>query len=76
MNSTAVARYDAMFVTDAVGGRSQIAHRTGIERLAHNGRNSSEVVAGLVRGARVVKPANTLAAAVLGSDPHEAGGNE
>jgi nicotinamidase-related amidase len=29
--------YDAMFVTDAVGGRSQIAHRTGIEKLAHAG---------------------------------------
>jgi nicotinamidase-related amidase len=29
--------YDAMFVTDAVGGRSQIAHRSGIERLAHAG---------------------------------------
>jgi nicotinamidase-related amidase len=29
--------YDVMFVTDAVGGRSQIAHRTGIERLAHAG---------------------------------------
>ena len=29
--------YDAMFVADAVGGRSQIAHRTGIERLAHAG---------------------------------------
>ena len=29
--------YDAMFVTDAVGGRSQTAHRTGIERLAHAG---------------------------------------
>src|SRR6202165_4080235 len=29
--------YDTMFVTDAVGGRSQIAHRTGIERLAHAG---------------------------------------
>jgi len=39
-----------------------------------NGRTSSEVVAGLVRGARVVKAANTLAAAVLGSDPHEGGG--
>jgi hypothetical protein len=26
-----------MFVTDAVGGRSQIAHRTGIERLSHAG---------------------------------------
>jgi 8-hydroxy-5-deazaflavin:NADPH oxidoreductase len=39
-----------------------------------NGRTSSEVVADLVRGARVVKAANTLAAAVLGSDPREAGG--
>src|SRR6266581_5533924 len=29
--------YDAMYVTDAVGGRSQIAHRTGIQRLAHAG---------------------------------------
>jgi nicotinamidase-related amidase len=29
--------YDTMFVTDAVGGRSQVAHRTGIERLAHAG---------------------------------------
>ena len=39
-----------------------------------NGRTSSEVVADHVRGARVVKAANTLGAAVLGSDPHEAGG--
>src|SRR4029077_16873941 len=30
-------RYDVMYVTDAVGGRSQAAHRTGIERLAHAG---------------------------------------
>jgi nicotinamidase-related amidase len=29
--------YDVMYVTDAVGGRSQAAHRTGIERLAHAG---------------------------------------
>ncbi|HEX4306150.1 MAG TPA: isochorismatase family protein [Solirubrobacterales bacterium] len=29
--------YDVMYVTDAVGGRSQVAHRTGIERLAHAG---------------------------------------
>jgi predicted dinucleotide-binding enzyme len=35
---------------------------------------SSELVAELVSGARVVKGANTLVAAVLGSDPHEAGG--
>ena len=29
--------YEAMFVTDAVGGRSQTAHRTAIERLSHAG---------------------------------------
>ena len=29
--------YDVMFVTDAVGGRSQTAHRTAIERLEHAG---------------------------------------
>src|SRR2546430_7339458 len=29
--------YDVMYVTDAVGGRSQVSHRTGIERLAHAG---------------------------------------
>jgi 8-hydroxy-5-deazaflavin:NADPH oxidoreductase len=38
------------------------------------GRTSSELVADLVAGARVVKTANTLGADVLGSDPHEAGG--
>ena len=39
-----------------------------------NGRTSSEVVADLLEPARVVKAANTFAAAVLASDPHEAGG--
>jgi 8-hydroxy-5-deazaflavin:NADPH oxidoreductase len=39
-----------------------------------NGGTSSELVADLVPGARLVKAANTLAAEVLGSDPHEAGG--
>jgi nicotinamidase-related amidase len=29
--------YEAMFVADAVGGRSQAAHRTAIERMAHAG---------------------------------------
>jgi nicotinamidase-related amidase len=29
--------YEVLYATDAVGGRSQIAHRTGIERLAHAG---------------------------------------
>ena len=31
------AGYETIFVTDAVGGRSQTAHRTAIERLAHAG---------------------------------------
>jgi predicted dinucleotide-binding enzyme len=39
-----------------------------------NGRTSSQVLADLVPGARVVKAANTLGAGVLGSDPREAGG--
>jgi 8-hydroxy-5-deazaflavin:NADPH oxidoreductase len=38
------------------------------------GKTSSELVADLVAGAGVVKAANTLGADVLGSDPHEAGG--
>ena len=39
-----------------------------------HGRTSSEVVADLVGGAPVVKAANTLFAALLGADPHEAEG--
>ena len=39
-----------------------------------DGRTSSEIVAELVVGARVVKAANTLPAELLGSDPHAAGG--
>lgn len=39
-----------------------------------DGRTSSEVVVDLVGGPPLVKAANTLAAGVLGSDPHEAGG--
>jgi 8-hydroxy-5-deazaflavin:NADPH oxidoreductase len=38
------------------------------------GRTSSEIVADLVPGARLVKGANTFGAAVLAADPHEAGG--
>ncbi len=39
-----------------------------------DGRTSSEIVAGLGDGARVVKAANTLSAEVLESDPQQAGG--
>jgi predicted dinucleotide-binding enzyme len=38
------------------------------------GRTSSEIVADLVPGARLVKGANTFGAEVLAADPHEAGG--
>lgn len=39
------------------------------------GRTSSEVVADLLPGARLVKAANTLPAAVLAADAHECGGH-
>jgi len=39
-----------------------------------DGRRSSEIVAELVAGARVVKAANTLGAEVLASDPRQADG--
>ena len=39
-----------------------------------DGRSSSEIVAELVAGARVVKAANTLPAELLGADPRNAGG--
>ncbi len=39
-----------------------------------DGRTSSDVVADLTHGARVVKAFNTLAATVLAEDPHQAGG--
>ena len=39
------------------------------------GRTSSEIIADLVPGARLVKAANTLVAEVLGADPHDAGGH-
>ncbi|QRN93543.1 NAD(P)-binding domain-containing protein [Archangium violaceum] len=44
-------------------------------RLAElGGKTSSEVVASLAPGARVVKAANTLLAAVLAADPRQSGG--
>ena len=38
------------------------------------GKSSSEVVASLLPGARIVKAFNTLYFKILGKDPHEAGG--
>jgi predicted dinucleotide-binding enzyme len=45
-----------------------------LEPVPLGGLTSSEIVAQLVPGARLVKAANTLAADVLGADPHDVGG--
>jgi len=39
------AGYEVMYVTDAVGGRSQVAHRTAIERMAHAGAIANTALA-------------------------------
>lgn len=56
------------------GGRIVIDPTNDFDPSDLDGRTSSELVADLVAPARVVKAANTLVAAVLGSDPHQAGG--
>jgi 8-hydroxy-5-deazaflavin:NADPH oxidoreductase len=66
-------------VPDAVRGRAwngQIVVDATNDWAADDlqGRTSSELVADLVPGARVVKAANTLGASDLGSDPQEGGG--
>lgn len=45
-----------------------------VEPADLGGRTSSEIVAELVAGARVVKAGNTVAAELLGADTHDAGG--
>jgi 8-hydroxy-5-deazaflavin:NADPH oxidoreductase len=55
-------------------GRLVIDPTNDFDPSGLEGRTSSEVVADLVTPASVVKAANTLGAAVLGSDPQEAGG--
>ena len=45
-----------------------------LEPVPLGGLTSSEIVAQLVGGARLVKAANTYSADVLAADPHEAGG--
>jgi 8-hydroxy-5-deazaflavin:NADPH oxidoreductase len=66
-------------VTDAIrglawAGQVVIDAMNDFDPSDLNGRTSSEVVADLVAPARVVKAGNTWAAAILASDPHEAGG--
>lgn len=47
----------------------------GFQLADLGGRNSSEVVASIASGARVVKTANTLLRAMLAADPNVAGGH-
>jgi predicted dinucleotide-binding enzyme len=66
-------------VPDAVDGliwdgQAIIDPTNAFEPVDLGGRTSSEIVAELVPGARLVKVANTLRADILGADPHEAGG--
>jgi hypothetical protein len=72
----------------APGRRESLVRRSAFSRSASwpadatndwaaddlQGRTTSELVADLVPGARVVKAGNTLGADVLGSDPQGAGG--
>jgi 8-hydroxy-5-deazaflavin:NADPH oxidoreductase len=51
-----------------------VAEGTGLRLLDLGSKTSSEVVAGMVPGARLVKAFNTLFHVVLASDPSEAGG--
>jgi hypothetical protein len=63
--------------THPPGGRPSLRSRIRPNDWAADdlqGRTSSELVADLVPGARVVKAGNTLGADVLGSDPQGAGG--
>ena len=71
-------------VNDALAGRSwsgEIVIDTtnavqfpSLKPLPLGGLTSSEIVAQLAPGARVVKAANTFSAELLGGDPHDAGG--
>jgi len=51
-----------------------VAEGTGVRLLDLGSKTSSEVVAGMVPGARLVKAFNTLFHVVVASDPSEAGG--
>jgi hypothetical protein len=55
-------------------GQILIDATNDLDPVGLNGRTSSEIVAELTPGARVVKAGNTLGAGVLAEDPHQAGG--
>ena len=67
-----------VFLSNDLALRHAVQRAYGFDHLPNgsdlNGRTSSEVVAELLPGARVVKVANTLGAPVLAADPHESGG--
>ena len=62
--------WDGRIVIDATNPVIQ----PGYQLAELGGRNSSEVVTDMLPGARLVKSFNTLLAAVLASDPKQAGG--
>lgn len=66
-------QWDAQTVIDATNAYNPDA-TNAYTPADLGGRTSSEIVADLVPGARLVKAANTLGANVLGADPHEADG--
>ena len=66
-------------ILDAVGnldwnGQVVIDATNDLDPVGLDGKTSSEIVAELIPGARLVKAGNTLEAAVLATDPREAGG--
>jgi 8-hydroxy-5-deazaflavin:NADPH oxidoreductase len=66
-------------ILDAVGnldwrGQVVIDATNDLDPVGLDGRTSSEVVAELIPGARLVKAGNTLEATVLAAEPREAGG--
>ncbi|MES2073163.1 MAG: NADPH-dependent F420 reductase [Pseudomonadota bacterium] len=65
-----VPSWDGRIVIDATNPVLQ----PGFRLAELGGRNSSQVLSGLLPGARLVKAFNTLLAAVLASDPQQANG--
>ena len=69
------AGYEAQFVTDAVGGRSEVAHRTGIERLSLAGAVPNTTLAVIMEWFRdwagpLAEPAREVTAWYLAQVPN------
>lgn len=65
--------WDGRILIDSTNAATATA--TGLRAADLNGKASSEVVASLAPGARVVKAGNTLVRAMLAADPRVAGGH-